>query len=140
METLFGLSIQQPWLDMIIRGIKTMELREKEAKRRGIVALHAPWKIDFSAAYFYGYENPWRMHRGKILAVADISDVYELDVLTWQGFLEQHRQPIPFADGSFGIALKNVRVLDRPVACRGKPWFFPLPAAVAERVGTAAHL
>lgn len=139
METLLGLSIRQPWLDMIVRGIKSMELRTWEG-RRGIVALHAPWSIDFSAAYFYGYENPWQMHRGKILAVAEISDVYVLDDSTWQEFLEQHRQPMPFADGSFGMVLKNVRALDHPVACRGRQKFFRLPPAVVERVSKAARL
>lgn len=134
METLYALSIRQPWLDMIIRRIKTLEIRSWEVRRRGIVALHAPRRIDFSAAYFYGYKSPWTLPRAKIVAVADIADVFPLESDSWESFLEQHRQPLPMADGAYGVRLANVRVLERPVACRGRQMLFPLAENVAERV------
>lgn len=136
METLFGLSIQQPWIDMIVRGIKTIEIRSWKVEHRGIIALHSPWKIDSSAAYFYGYHNPWELPRGKILALAEIADVYKMDESNIQDLLEKHRQPLPISPGSFGILLKNIRILKSPVSCRGRPGFFPLPEKVAGMVHT----
>ena len=134
METLFGLSIRQPWLDMIVRGHKSIEVRQWEVKRRGLVALHAPWQIDFNAAYFYGYENPHQMPRGHIVALAQIVDAFAFDATSWHHLLEQHRQPMPLVEGSFGVVLKQVETLEEPVRCRGRQMFFPLPTTVALKV------
>lgn len=131
METLYGLSIQQPWIDMIVRGIKTIEIRSWKVKRRGIIALHAPSKTDLSAAYFYGYQNPWKLPRGKILALAEITDVYQIDESNILDLLEKHRQPLPIDRSSFGILLENVQILRRPVFCRGRPGLFPLTEQIA---------
>jgi hypothetical protein len=133
---LFGLSIQQPWVDMITRGVKSVEIRSWEVRRRGLIALHAPWSIDFGAAYFYGYDSPWALARGKIVAVAEIAQVFPLNERTWRESLALHRQPLPLVEGSFGVVLEGVRPLGRPVACRGRQMFFPLPREVSERVLT----
>lgn len=134
METLYGLSIQQPWIDMIVRGIKTIEIRSWKVKRRGIIALHTPSKIDLNAAYFYGFHNPWELPRGKILALAEITDVIQMDESNILDLLEKHYQPLPIEPGSFGILLENIQILRRPVACKGRPMFFPLPEKIAGMV------
>jgi hypothetical protein len=134
MDTLKGLSIQQPWIDMILRGVKTLELRAFEVRDRGMVALHAPMRIDYSAAYFYGYQEPWLLPRQGVLAVAEISDVWELDAESWIITLDRHRQPLPFAGGVYGIRLENVRRLRRRVDCKGRPGLFSFPPAVASQV------
>jgi hypothetical protein len=119
---------------MIVRGVKTMDIRTWQVKRRGLVALHAPRRIDFSAAYFYGYKRPWELPRAKIVAVADINEVLTLESDSWETFLYQHRQPLPMADGAYGVVLTDVRVLKVPVACRGRQMLFPLADNVANRV------
>jgi hypothetical protein len=124
---------------MIVRGVKTMEIRTWPIKRRGIIALHAPKKIDFGAAYFYGYQRPWVLPRFKIVAVAEIAEVLSLDGDSWQAFLEQHRQPL-MVDGAYGARLANVRVLERPVAYGGRLGLFPIAEDVAERVRRFALL
>ncbi len=134
MENLFALSIRQPWLDMVLRGAKSMEVRNWEMRRRGSIALHAPWMIDFGAAYFYGYKDPWRLPRGKIIAVAEIEEVRELDEVSWRESLQFHRQPVPMTSGTFGIVLRNVRVLEKPIPYRGRQMPFPLDEETAERV------
>jgi hypothetical protein len=140
MEKLHGLSIRQPWLDMMVRGAKSMEIRTWRNRPPGLVALHAAWRIDFSAAYFYGYEEPWTLPRGRILAVAEIDEVYTLDDSLWLKFLENHRQPLPMAGGAYGFMLANMRVLDRPVLCRGYQMFFDLDESIAQQVRQAANL
>ena len=134
MEILFALSIRQPWLDMILRGVKSMELRNWEMPRRGLIALHSPWMIDFGAAYFYGYEEPWKLPRGRIVATAEVADVRELDEFSWRQSLRLHRQPVPMMSGGFGITLKNVRSLPKPIPYRGRQMLFPLDEQVTKRV------
>jgi hypothetical protein len=134
MEPLVALSIRQPWIDMIVRGVKTMEIRNWMVKRRGLIVLHAPRRIDFGAAYFYGYKQPWTLPRGKLIALAEITDVVELDNESWVGLVRRHRQPLPMVDGAYGVLLDNVKLLERPVDCRGKQMFFPITGNILERV------
>jgi len=134
MEPLVALSIRQPWIDMIVRGVKTIEIRNWMVKRRGLIALHAPRRIDFGAAYFYGYKQPWTLPRGKLIALAEITDVVELDNESWVDLVQRHRQPLPMVDGAYGVLLDNVKLLERPVDCRGKQMFFPLTGNILERV------
>jgi hypothetical protein len=119
---------------MIVRGVKTMEIRNWVVKRRGLIALHAPRRIDFSAAYFYGYKQPWTLPRGKLIALAEITDVVELDNESWVDLVQRHRQPLPMVDGAYGVLLDNVKLLERPVDCRGKQMFFPITGNILERV------
>jgi hypothetical protein len=134
MNSLVGLSIGQPWIDMILQGAKSMEIRSWDVKRRGAIALHASWQVDFPISYFYGYETPWALPRGRILAVAEITKVVLLDEIAWQDCLQEHRQPLPFSGGCYGICLSNVRSLGPGVRCRGRPGFFPLPEDVLKKV------
>ena len=137
MDRLLAISVRQPWLDMIIRGFKVMELRTWEMRERGTIALHAPRRIDFGAAYLYGYAQPWLLPTGKIMALADVADVMLLDRGSWCENVIAHRQPIPVG-GAYGIRLENLRILKRPLAHRGHQMIFPLNEDVTARVLKAA--
>jgi hypothetical protein len=135
METLFALSIRQPWLDMILKGIKTVEVRTWEPKPPSpTIALHASQRVEFDAAYFYGYSNPWMLQRGRIVALADIIEVRLYDAESWISDLEAHRQPLPFRGGSYGIQLGNIRILKQAIRHSGSLMLFPLPSDVASRI------
>ncbi|MFZ5497038.1 MAG: hypothetical protein ACOZE5_17100 [Verrucomicrobiota bacterium] len=131
---LHAISIQQPWLDMILREEKTWEIRGWELKRRGLLALHCPWGIDYAAAHFYGYAAPWKFRRGAIVGLATVAGVRSLDGSDWMACVRFHRQPLPFAGGHFAIELTDVFVLPSPVEYRGKPGTFGLDPAAAGRV------
>jgi len=134
MEPLLAMSIRQPWLDMILIGAKILELRTWNLSLRGQVALHAPQRIDFVNAYFYGYREPWLLPRGKVVALASIADVWELDEKSWTSTLAAHRQPLPYYGGAYAVQLTNVQRLDRPISCRGRQKVFHLPDSIASRV------
>src|SRR5688572_6405445 len=136
MIRLLAISIRQPWLDMIIRGFKVIELRTWEMRERGTIALHAPRRIDFGAAYLFGYAEPWLLPTGKIVALADVVDVVVLDRESWCENVMKHRQPVPVG-GAYGIKLENVRVLKTPLAHRGHQMIFPLNEDVEARVRKA---
>ena len=134
LQDLHAISIQQPWLDMIIRGVKTWEIRSWELKRRGLLALHAPMGIDYPAAHFQGYRTPWELGRGRIVALASITAVHELNESSWRNNVHLHRQPLPFVGGQYAIELADVILLRRPVECRGRPSIFPVESVVIQRI------
>lgn len=135
MEILYAMSIRQPWLDMIVRGVKTLELRTWTNAMRGQIALHAAKKIDYVTACFYGYEKPWLLPRGKVVALAEIIDVFELDEESWIEEVGRHRQPLPyFGRAIYAIQFAQVQTLAHPITLRGRLNFFPLPPDAASRV------
>jgi hypothetical protein len=131
----YALSIQQPWLDMILRREKRLELRNWEMRSGVTIALHAAKKIDFGAAYLFGYEEPWRLPRREVLGVATVSEVVPLTRQLWDQFLEHHRQPMPWRYGTYGLFLEEVRRLREPIAYLwGKPKIFPLSPAITLQI------
>ncbi len=135
METLSGFSIRQPWLDMILKGAKSLELRnwERPPGRRGLVVLHASWTIDFGAAHFYGYSEPWKLPRGVLLAVATIVDVVQVEEGTWWRSVKEHRQPVP-SGGVIGIRFADVRPLLHRIKHNGRLFFFPLEQQASSEI------
>src|SRR5687768_4035822 len=101
-----GISLRQPWLDLIVRGAKSVEIRSWTMPIRGLVALHAARNVDFGAAYFYGYRQPWSLARGAVLAVAVVATVERLDRERWGRTVYLHRQPVPPSDVAYAISLR----------------------------------
>ena len=129
-----ALSVQLPWLEMILRGAKSLEIRSWEIKQRGLIALHAPWGIDYPAAHFFGFREPWKLHRGAIVGVADVTGVVELEESEWPQNVMRQRQPIPLAGGHSAAVLGTVFRLPHPVSYRGRPMIFPLEPDISDRV------
>jgi hypothetical protein len=126
MSNLKALSIRQPWLDLIMRGTKVMDVRPWEMKHRGLIVLHAPWKIDMGAAYFFGYHAPWTLVRGQLVGVAEVEQVIRLDETNFIDHLDQHLQVLPVDGIAYGAVLRNVRLLDQPITYSGRQMLFPV--------------
>ena len=129
-----GLSIRQPWIDLILEGHKTIEVRDWSIKRRGPILLHAARAMDWKTIELFGYRDPYRLPRGSLVGYAEITTVVELTRGAWLEHLERHLVIHPFASNRYGAVLGNVRKFQRPVPCSGKLMFFPIPASVHARV------
>lgn len=137
MESLLALSVQQPWADMIVRGVKTIELRTTEFRHRGLLVLHTSLTVDYPAAYLFGYWTPWTLPRQSLIGVVDVVDVIALDAARHLDLLSRHRQPVPRQGGTYGLVLTNPRLLPRPLALKGRPFPFRIPTALDEQVRQA---
>jgi len=129
-----ALSIRQPWIDMIIQGAKTLEVRSWELREPGTLALHSTIEVDHAAAYLFGYHAPWTLERGKILGIAQVSEVIELKPGQGLDLVAEHRQPLPIGEAMFGFRLTRVRALRRPFRISGKPFPFSLSRRAVERL------
>ena len=67
-------------------------------------------------------------------------DVFQFDRERWLDHLKGHWVVHPLPEPSFGAALTNVRVFDKPVRCRGNLYFFPLPPSVHNAVAEQLRL
>src|SRR5437667_10849484 len=134
MSRLVGLSIRQPWLDLIIHGKKTIELREWVVMWRGPIALHAAWEIDWKAAALFGYDRPFDLPRGEIVGRAEIVDSVELDRESWYRLVDRHWVMHPLTRGVYAAFLENVKPLSNRIRVKGKQYFFSLPDSVIDEI------
>jgi hypothetical protein len=128
MNKIKGISIRQPWVDMVIQGAKTMELRSFQPSNGWpqYLALHAPQRIEFPEAYFFGYDEPWKLPTGKLLGIAKLAEVILINEKNQLAFIESHRQFYPLEMELFGLRLEEVRLLSKPVSYRGRLTLFDL--------------
>jgi hypothetical protein len=130
----YALSIRQPWIDLILRGLKTIEVRDWEVTRRGPILLHASQAIDWQAIELFGYSDPWVLPRGRILGAARIVDGITFDRQSWLATASLHLVIRPLTFGNYGAVLDNVQRFRNGVACPGKLYFFPIPPKVREKL------
>jgi hypothetical protein len=129
-----ALSIRQPWADLIVRGRKTIEVREWLVSHRGPFLIHVSNTVDWKAVETLGYEDVQSLPRRCLVAYAEISDVFQFDRARWLATLKEHWVVHPLPQPSFGAILSNVRAFQQPVRCRGALNFFLPPANTHEAV------
>lgn len=127
-SNLKALSIRQPWADLIVRGLKTIEVREWAVAHRGPFLIHVSNTVDWKTVEALGYENVESLPRRCLVGYAEISEVFQFDRERWLATLKQHWVVHPLAQPSFGAVLMNVRKFEEPVRCRGALRFFAPPA------------
>lgn len=129
-----ALSIRQPWVDLILRGEKTIEVREWRVKRRGAVLIHAAGTIDWKTMELFGYDDVLGLPRGGLLAVAEILDVFEFTRESWLEMMPRHRvvHP-PVREPTYGVLLGEIIPLSKRIPCRGQRMLFPIPHAIETR-------
>lgn len=127
-QPLLALSIRQPWLDLILQGIKTIEVRANwRIDRRGPILLHASLTLDWPAIDFFGYKRPKTLPRGGLIGYAELGETFEFTRSRWLETAERHLVVRPLGQGVYGSVLENVKRFEKTVRCRGRLLLFPVP-------------
>ncbi len=124
-----ALSIRQPWADLIVRGLKTIEVREWQVSHRGPFLIQVSNTVDWKSMAALGYESADALPRRRLIGYAEVSDVFPFTRERWLATLKEHWVVHPLPEPSFGAVLANVKPFPKPVACGGNRNFFALPAA-----------
>lgn len=116
-----ALTIQQPWAEMIARGVKRVENRTWRTRYRGPLAIHVgksrAWMESEDASAWpvrYGVPMPRldELAFGAIIAVAELVDCVPVEDLSAE--LRGH----PFASGPWCWVLTNAKRIE-PIRCKG---------------------
>jgi hypothetical protein len=136
MKSIKGISIRQPWIDLIIKGQKNMEIR-KTLPHDGMpkyLLIHSPQKIDFLISRFYGYDQPWTLLKGHFVAIVKVERVIVITIENQLDFLYSHRQPFPLSGEHYGISFSIIKILDEPIEAKGHLDFFSIPSIVLNEI------
>jgi hypothetical protein len=129
-----ALAIQQPWAELIVRGLKTLEIRSSEARVRGPVYIYASRKPSelpdaAAAAERFGLDVA-ALPRGVLVGQADLTE-------SRPAAGEDATEACVSAErlaGRFAWRFARPERFDEPLAVRFLPygiWFYPF-----RRVGT----
>jgi hypothetical protein len=134
-----ALSIRQPWIDLILSGLKTIEVREWEIapNLRGTFLLHAAYAFDWKTIALLNIAPEFGAARGAFVGRADLVNVIELSADTnWREHLDRHRVIHPPVGNRtvYGLALENVRRFSEPVRAPGAPYFFPVRSDALQKL------
>jgi hypothetical protein len=118
-----ALSIRQPWVELILQGRKTLEIRGWKTEHRGEIFLHAAFNLDRAALKRYPLEEP---QRSAIVGTVRIDDVEELTERRWRELAGQHLSHWPWDPERcrYGFWLSGAQRLPRPRRCLGRSFLF----------------
>lgn len=132
---MIALGIRQPWAELILRGIKTVEVRSTDTKQRGTIYIYASKQpADNSFA-----EEAIRQHsldvdslpKGVLVGTVELSASGPADADDETASCV----PAEYLDGRFAWRLENPKRLSEPVTPRFLPygvWFYPFRRRNAE--------
>lgn len=115
-----ALSVRQPWAQLIADGEKTVEVRSRDTRHRGPLAIHASAKPDTGmAAECKG------LLFGVVVCIVDVVDSRPLTLADVDPALLPDDWTRSECDGLFAWVLANPRLVE-PVAAKGKLNFWHL--------------
>ena len=146
-----GLSLTQPWAQLVAIGAKRIETRSWSTRWRGLLAIHAAKGYPADARAFRasrwataaldeaGITSHDDLPLGAIVVVAPLVDcrLTGTELVTARWVLDLVGQELAFGDYSprrFGWFLEDVRRLAEPVPCRGALGLWELPPDVMEGI------
>lgn len=127
-RTLPALGVRQPWVELILRGVKTIEVRVVPTNVRGTIYLYASKKpavgeLVRDTERRHGVDMR-DLRRGVIVGTVDVVDCRRCTAAD----AEAACVPADLVRGQYGWVLANPRRLDKPLMPRFLPygiWFYP---------------
>lgn len=126
-NTFPALSIQQPWADLIVSGVKDVENRSRWSRFRGYILVHAPQTVQHDSvaalkkALGLKGDEAYQPVKGAIIGVVEVA-----------GALPSHKSKW-YSPGSVALVLRNARRFDEPIAYRGARGVFHVPMTALKK-------
>ncbi len=130
-----ALGIRQPWAELILRGIKTVEVRSTDTKQRGTIYIYAskqpagnPFAEEAIRRHGLDAES---LPKGVLVGTVDLSASGPADAEDEAAACV----PAEYLEGRFAWRLENPTRLGEPVTPRFLPygvWFYPFRRRNAE--------
>ncbi|MDA0832890.1 MAG: ASCH domain-containing protein [Planctomycetota bacterium] len=125
---LIALGIRQPWAELILRGIKTVEVRSQATRRRGTIYLYASRQIarlDCASVMSRKHDiDVDALPKGQLVGTAEILDCRPCTPNDAMAACV----PLDYLNGQYAWIIGNPNRLAEPLAVRFLPygvWFYP---------------
>ena len=125
-QRLKALSVKQPWAYMIVTGQKTLEVRKRSLKHRGLLVIHASRTIDEVARQYFGFESV-ELPTGAALGTVCVAAEEQLSGSEMLRRRWEHRCWGPFLHGSVCLQLTSPTIFQTPTQMLGQLRVFLVP-------------
>ena len=113
-----ALSIRQPWVELILTGRKTIEVRTWPTQHRGELWLHAGKRADADALVKFGLENVDLVF-GALVGTCELYDCVEFSDDNWNDWRSKHLNDGSLGKPLYAWLLRNPKRV-RPRAFKGR--------------------
>lgn len=138
-----GLSLTQPWAQLVVLGQKLWETRSWQTKHRGTIAIHASKGMPGKAKrlcqhhpmFFSVLGACWMkpLPLGAIVGTVVVVDCFRVEDVR-ETLLTKELAFGDYSDGRWAWQLRAPRMLAEPIACSGALKLWTLPEDVVERL------
>ena len=125
------LSIRQPWAELVLLRLKTVELRQWSTRHRGWTWLHTGRIRDEVACGRFGVSC---LFTGGVVGAFRLRDVVGLDAERWNVWRSTHLDCGDYQPNFFGWVLGEVVRLRHPIAASGSPGLFHLQEGIIRQL------
>ena len=109
-----ALSIRQPWVELIIRGRKSIEVRSWATRHRGELWLHASSRKDIPLLKRFNLATD-DLTFGTLVGVCELYDCVEFTDDNWDLWRIQHLNDGPLQKPQYAWLLRNpIRIIPKP--------------------------
>lgn len=113
-----ALSIRQPWVELILQGRKTIEVRTWFTQYRGELYLHAGKRADQMILHMFDLKQE-HLSFGALVGKCEIYDCIEFTTDTWDCWRSSHLNVGPLERRQYAWLLRNsVRIEPKPLKGR----------------------
>lgn len=112
-----ALSIRQPWAELILRGLKTIEIRRWDTDYRGPLWLHTGKFADPDLDQRFGITNPTR---GAFVGRIFLDSISPIDAARWHTWRAEHLDSGRYEPGMLAWILSSPERLTSPVPAAGR--------------------
>ena len=113
-----ALSIQQPWVELILLGRKTIEVRSWSTVHRGSLWLHAGKKVVPEVLNRFQMSSS-DLHFGALVGRCDLVDCVEFSSETWSSLRNQHLNEGPLSKPRYAWFLRDATRI-APIPFKGR--------------------
>ena len=125
-----AISIRQPWAELILRGIKTIEIRNWSDLYRGDLYLHTGKMADRYKIFEYDMAD---VFRGGYVGIIELAAILPFTSENWNLWQKKHLSKGPFKRGYYAWIIRNPRMFESPFPGPGSLKLYkPDPAIAAE--------
>ena len=129
-----ALNVDQPWAELIVQGLKTIELRRQRTSHRGVLAIRATKTVLDSICHEFDLDSV-SLAQGAIIGTVELVELIEMTPERFDLLRNQHLSKMYFpGTWKWGWRLENPKRLAEPILCGTLRGIFSLPEEIAAQV------
>ena len=122
------ISVRQPWANLIVWGLKTIEIRTWSTQYRGALLIHASKTADEIGIRRFPMDN---QSLGALIGEVELLDVKPFTAEMWSELADCHLDIGPYVPGLFAWFIANPVPFERPIPYSGMPGLFDVDLAAS---------